>query len=461
MTISYDYPSKYPRPFDHQVRTVEFLLRNPRSFNLSDMGAGKTLSTLWAIDILLTHKKLSKVLIICPLTCLNAVWKEALDDHLPHLSYSVLYGSKSQRLEALQASASIYLINFDGVEVILPEIYKSKFDLIVIDELTAYKSPEAKRTKNMIKLAKTVKGLWGLTATPVTETPLASYSLTKIVDPKSKYLPSTFTKFKNLIMEEVRQWEWVPRPGYQQIVSAMLRPSIRFTTAECVDMPPIIYTFREVQPTTEQNSAYKAFKKAMVLQYEQGIIKAVNGAVKVSKLMQITAGGVRYSEDDGLPMPVDEIHLIPCDNKIKAIIELYEENGSKPCIISTVYRVTASVLTKVLTKAGYRVGAVNGDTKDKAAVIRDFVHGELDFLLLQPQSASHGLNLQNANLLIHFSPIMSNELYEQINARIARPGQQNKMVVAHLYCTPTELNYYRNLKEKKSVADLVMQEFKA
>ncbi len=449
----YDYPSKYPKPFDHQKVTVEFLLRNKRAFNLSGMGSGKTLCMLWVCDFLLKNQKISKVLIVSPLSCVEGVWAETIEEHLPYLKYSVLTGTKANRLKELKSKANIFLINFDGVAVIFDELMKFKFDIIILDEASAYKNHQAIRSKQMAKLAKPCKAVYALTATPLSENPLPAFSYCKIVNPDSPYLPKGrggFGKFKSLVMEEVRQWVWEPREGHEKIVAAMLSPSIRYLTEDCVDMPEVVYQDRIIDMSPEAKETYDQFKKHMLVEYELGQITSANAAVKIGKLLQITAGGVK--DDDGNVLEID------CKNKVDEVVALFEENGKRPVIISAVYKATVAALLKALKK--YKVAKIDGSTKNRGDVIKAFTEFKLDFLILQPQAASHGLNLQVCNLMVHMSPIMSNELNSQLESRIIRPGQKNNMLIVNLISSPTERRFYNALKNKKVIEEVMMNEFK-
>lgn len=449
----YDYPSKYDKPLDHQVKSVEFHLRNKRAFNLSDMGTGKTLVLLWTCDFLLKNKKINKVLIVSPLSCVEGVWSAAIDEHLPHLSYGVLTGSKANRLKTLKNKTDLYLINFDGVAVIFEELMKFKFDMIILDEASAYKNHQAIRSKQMAKLTKPCKAVYALTATPLAENPLPAYSYCKIVNPESSYLPKGrggFGRYKSLVMEEVRQWVWEPREGHEKIVAALLSPSIRYLTKDCIDMPEVVYQDRIVEMTPDAKKAYDQFKKHMLVEYELGQITSANAAVKIGKLLQITSGGVK--DDQGNVLEID------CKSKIDEIITLYEENGKRPVIISAVYKATVAALLKALKK--YRVAKIDGSVKDRRSIIQAFTDFKLDFLILQPQAASHGLNLQVCNLMIHMSPIMSNELNSQLESRIIRPGQKNNMLIVNLVASPTEKRFYNALKNKQAIEKVMMNEFK-
>ena len=456
MSLSeYKYPSKYGKPYKHQETTVEFLVQNPRSFVLSGLGSGKTLSCMWAADYLRIVGKIKKVLVIAPLSCVYSVWGDSIFNHQPYRKFSYLTGSKEKRLKALKDEAFYYVINHDGIKVIEDELIKAKFDLVIIDEVTAYATHTSQRSKSAARICKAAKGVWSLTGTPTANSPLSAFGIARVTRPNNPDLPKSFYVYRDKVCQTWDGFSWEPKEGCEKDVAKVLSPSIKFRTDECIDLPDTIYMDRDVQLSDEVMKLYTKMKKEMLIEMEQGLVTAVNAASKMTKLLQITAGGV--IDADGQVLDID------CSQKIEEILSLWDENEQIPAIISATYTASIHFIEKALLAKKKRVAFIDSSKTGmaRANIVKSFQNGELDFLILQPKAASHGLNLQNSNLLIHFSPIMSNETHLQVNGRIIRSGQIRKQIVVNLAASPTERRFYKALKEKTNLQEIIMAEFSA
>lgn len=415
---TYKWPAQEGRtPFEHQKTTTTFLLANKRAFVLNEMGTGKSMSVLWACDILFDAQKIRKVLIIGPLSSLKSVWAKEIFFNFPGRRIAIAHGTKAQRLTAISSTVHYVIINHDGIKTCTNELIKENFDIIVVDELTAYKSASADRTKTMMMIANRSKAVWGLTGEITPNAPTEAYSQCKIVNPTNPYLPRYYSQFRDATMFQVNEYVWLPKDNAAKIVALSAQPAIRFTRAECLDLPPTYEQSFEVEFSTEQRVYYDKMVKEAYIEHEQGEITAVNAAVKLNKLLQISAGSVKTSTGD-----IVHIDYAP---RYKFLIDTFHQTPQKQMIVFGTFIATIIRLVADLNKDGLRAAAIYGDVnhKERASLIDKFQNHELDILVLQPQSSAHSITLVAASTAFWFSLIPSNELYNQGNARIVRAGQ--------------------------------------
>lgn len=451
----YAFPSLFPSVMEHQKKTVEFMVRNPRCYNLSGLGSTKTISSAWSCDFLRINNKIRTVLVICPLSTVYSAWLDTLWKHLPHRESVALVGSRAKRLEALKKDAMFYVINHDGIKCIKDELIKKKFDIVICDEITAFATHTSQRSKVAYEITRHAKGVYGLTGTPTSNNVLSAYGIARIVNPHNPNLPRSFYKYRDSVCQlGYDGFTWVKKDGAEKIVADILSPSICFRTRDVVDMPEVIHINRDVSMSKDVMDVYTKVKKDMMYEFSDNRITAVNAAAKIVKLLQCSAGGVIAESGEVVPLDMKP--------KIKEIIALYDENGQTPAIISATFTNTINVLYQELKKK-YRVEYVDGSRTGAArgAIIREFQEGKLDFLIIHPKSCAHGLNLQNSNLIINVSPVLSNEVAQQLYGRISRPGQTRVQIIANLISTPTEKRFYKALQDKQVMSDIIMAEFTA
>ena len=291
----YDYPGLYT-PFAHQRTSVEFLTTNPRSYNLSGMGAGKSLTTLWAYDYLRKEGILRRMVIVAPLSTLERVWADEIFRHFPHLTFAVLHGSRERRHRLLAEDFDVYIINHDGIKSkdTLELLAKREgLDLVVADELAEFRNSSTDRWKalNALINGDAKKGwparewAWGLTGTPIPNAPTDAWAQVKIIQPTR--VPKYFGHFRDGVMRQVTSYKWAPREGALDTVREVMQPAIRFAREDCIDLPPTTYITRHAPFTTEQKKAYDEMLRRFKTEYAGGEITAANAAVKLSKLLQI------------------------------------------------------------------------------------------------------------------------------------------------------------------------------
>lgn len=442
----YEWPGQY-QPFHAQRETAEFLTLHSRAFCLNDMGTGKTLATLWAYDYLASLGRLRKALIISPLSTLERTWGDEIFRHFPHLNFSVIYGSKDRRQKLLKGDADIYLINHDGIKVVendllaIPEI-----DLVVVDEIASFRNASTGRWKSLKKIIAGKSCVWGLTGTPTPNSPIDAWAQCKLLCPER--VPKYFTQWKHSVMKQLSQFKWVPKESATEIVHDSMQPAIRFSREDCVDLPPCVWQERHVPMTTEQKAAYKAMLAKLAMEYQGDSVVAVNEAVKMQKLLQI-ACGVVYGDDVS-------VHL-PAKPRIEVVREVVEEAGTKTIVFvpfKAVLRYVAAQLSE-----SFSVEMISGDTSksERDRIFSEFQNtSEPRVLVAQPAAMSHGLTLTAANTVVWFAPVTSNEVYEQANARVTRPGQKHTQFVVNIEGSEVERRLYARLRDRQKLQGVLL-----
>ena len=452
----YTWPMKHgKKPFAHQKQTVEFLLRNKRSYILSDIGTGKTLCPLWMADILMHFGKIKKVLVITPLSTLKVVWANEIFTHLPHRTYAVAHGSPDKRLAAIRSTADFVLINHDGIKSMENEIIAEGFDIIVIDELTAYKNATADRSKAMQRISKKARAVIGMTGAPTPNRPSEAFGQAKVVNPDNPELPRYFTQFVNKVEIEVAPYVWVARPDAANTVFKVLQPSVRFTRDQCLDIPPVFNVDVALEMSSDQLVAYKAVRDECLYELANDMITVDNAAVKFIKLLQISAGSVKG--DDG-----SIIHL-NIDNKINDILEQFEESGRDKMIVVSAFRASVERLHQVFSAKGVKCSYIHGGINSnlRSNILDSFQKGDLEILVVQPQAVAHGVTLTACNNITWQSYVTSGETWVQMNGRITRAGQERKQYVRRQFCSKAEEKLIDMLDNKIHLSGAVLKMFES
>lgn len=444
----YTWPAYQGRkPFMHQIPTVKFALDNKRCFILNEMGTGKTLSAIWAADILLTALKIKRVLIVGPLSTMRSVWYNELTYNIPHRKIGIAHGNKQLRLSIINdKSIEFVIINHDGIKNSEDELIAQGFDLIIIDELTAFKSHASERSKCMERISKTVKAVWGMTGEITPNSPLEAYYPCKIVNPFNKWLPKYFGQFRDACMFKVNDALWMAKPESPQIVAMCVQPAIRFTREQCLDLPDTTYQMIETELSTEQKEWYTVMKSKALVESDQGKVTAQNAAVMLNKLLQISAGAVKDVNGN--------IIEIGCQPRLEQLLQIYDETPQKKLVVFATYRATIDMLIRELTARKIKCAAIHGDVNQniRSKLIDDFQTGDLNILVLQPQSTAHGITLTAASTIVWFSLIPSNELTQQGNARIIRAGQTRKTLIIMFASTKAEKHIAKILERKGDIS---------
>lgn len=451
ITAHYDWPGQY-KPFDHQRTTAAFLTLNRRAFCLNEQGTGKTGSVIWAADYLLKAKKIRRVLVICPLSIMDAAWKADLFKFAMHRHVDIAHGSKEKRKQIINGEAEFVIINFDGVEIVEDDIANAGFDLIVVDEANAYKNAQTKRWKTLNRIVKPDTWLWMLTGTPAAQSPLDAYGLAKLVNPSG--VPKFYSTFRETVMYKVTQFKWMPRDNATQIVFDALQPAIRFTKDECLDLPEMTYVKREVELTPMQKKYYLQLKSKMIMQAAGEEITSVNAAVNMNKLLQISCGAV-YSD-------TGEVVEFDIKNRYKVLREVIDESSQK-VLVFVPFKHVISILQEKLIAEGIPTEVISGDVSasKRTDIFKRFQETDTPrVLVIQPQAAAHGVTLTAANTVVWWGPTSSLETYAQANARVHRSGQRHPSTVVQLAGSTVEKHVYAMLDNKMDIHSKIVDLYK-
>ncbi len=451
----YEWPRPHGfEPFDHQKVTSEFLISNCKAFCFNEQGTGKTASVIWAVDYLMSIRAVKRVLVVCPLSIMKAAWQADLFRFAIHRTVAIAYGSAVKRKEIVNSGAEFVVINYDGVAIVKKELLAGGFDLIVVDEASAYKNAQTDRWKALRDLNKVIKGLWMLTGTPAAQSPADAYGLAKLVNPTA--VSPFFGQFKDTVMNKVSLYRWVPKPSAQATVHKILQPAIRFEKAQCLDLPPVTFVDRDAPLSAQQQKFYNILRKQMLIEAAGEEITAVNAAVQVSKLLQIACGSV-YTD-------THEVIEFDVSNRLNVVQEIVEETSNK-VLVFVPFTHTIDLLKKHLEKQHIACAVINGavSLNQRSDIVRSFQElPTIKVLIIQPQTASHGLTLTAADTIIWYAPCTSVETYLQANARIDRPGQKNNMTIVHISGSPVEAKVYsllrNNIGNHQKIIDLYRQE---
>lgn len=448
----YDWPGRYT-PLHAQRETVRFLTSHSRAYCLNDLGTGKTLSTLWAFDALRQFGHAKRALVIAPLSTLERTWGDEIFRHFPHLSFSVLHGTRAQRQAALQRQADVYIINHDGIKVLLDDLCKrTDLDTVIIDELAQVaRNASTLRWKVLKALIENRARVWGLTGTPTPNAPTDAWAQCRLLTPET--VPAYATHFRAMTMYQVSQFNWKAKDTALQTVHEAMQPAIRFRRDDCIDLPPVMYETREVTLTKDQKQSFDEMKESFYTEYKGGQITAVNAAVKLSKLVQIACGAAYDSDGKSV--------VIPPKHRLRATLDLIEEAPSK-VIVFVPYKAVIHVVDSIICKH-HSTAVISGDVPKKD---RDRIFGQFQnstsprVLIAQPAAMSHGLTLTAASVIVWFAPITSAEVYEQANARITRPGQKHNQLIAHIQATSVEARLFEVLKDKTTTQSTLLDLFR-
>jgi SNF2 family DNA or RNA helicase len=351
-----------------------------------------------------------------------------------HRSVDIAYGPRKKRAEIINGNAEYIIINYDGVEIVRDEIANGGFDLIIVDEANHYKNSQSKRWKILNALLTPDTWLWMMTGTPAAQSPVDAYGIAKLVNPKS--VPRFFGAFREMVMYKVTNFKWVPKPNAKDTAFNALQPAIRFTKEQCLDLPEMTYVKREVELTSQQKKYYKELKNEMVSVAAGEQITAVNAAVNMNKLLQISCGAVYTDTGETVEFDVK--------NRYKVLREAIDESSQK-VLIFVPFRHAINILAEKLNKDGITNAIIRGDVSagKRTEIFKRFQDTEDPrVLIIQPQAAAHGVTLTAANTIVWWGPTSSLETYAQANARVHRSGQTHPCTVIQLQGSAVEKRIY-------------------
>lgn len=450
---SWPRPARFKKIFDHQTDTSEFLTLYRRGFVLNEMGTSKTASALWAADYLMNVGAVHKALIISPLSTLEPVWEQEIFDTLMHRSSVILHGARDKRFELLDSGADFYIINPDGVGIVADIVRNRKdIDLIILDEAAAYRNGTTKRYKDLQRLLRPDMRLWLMTGTPCPNAPTDAWALARLVNPLK--VPQYFTTWKRQTMMQITTYKWVPRPDSYKLAFEAMQPAVRFKKADCLDLPPVTYENRVCELTPEQKQLYTEMKNYMAAESATHQITAVNAADMVGKLRQILCGAVK-DPDTGEYLPIDHAP------RFKLLLECIQDAGAKVLVIVP-YKGIINVLHEELSKH-HSCEVLNGDVsrKERSEIIGRFRRSpDPHVLLCHPKVMAHGLTLTEADMVVFYAPIYSNEESQQVMDRINRPGQKLKMTIVRIGGAALEWNIYAMVEGKRVSQESILELYK-
>jgi superfamily II DNA or RNA helicase len=291
-----------------------------------------------------------------------------------------------------------------------------------------------------------------MTGTPASQSPVDAYGLAKLVNPEG--VPKFFTAWRDKVMNKITMFKWAPKPDAKNLVHEALQPAIRFTKAQCLDLPPVVTVTREVALTPQQAKYYNLLKDSMMIHAAGETISAVNAAASVSKLLQISCGAA-YTDDH-------EVVEFDASPRLSVIEEILEETDRK-VLIFALFRSSIDALHTHLLKKGISAECIHGGVTapKRADIIKRFqTEANPRVLVMQPQASAHGITLTAADTVVFYGPLMSVEQYVQCIARADRKGQNSdKVTVIHIEGSPIEKKMFKALQSNVSSHSLLTEMF--
>lgn len=440
-------------PHEYQKYATEFILNHPVAAVLLEMGLGKSVITLTAIyELMLNRFEVGKVLVIAPLRVARDTWPAEIEkwDHLKGLTYSVVIGTESDRKTALRQKANLYLINRENVDWLITKSgYPFDYDMVIIDELSSFKSASAKRFKSLLKVRPKIKRIVGLTGTPSSNGLMDLWAEFRLLD-MGERLGRFITHYRNnFFVPDKRNQQMVfsykPRAGAEDAIYRLISDiTISMKSADYLKMPKCLYNEVEVKLSDKECAVYDELRHEMVVALGDEEIDASNAAALSGKLLQMANGAI-YNDD----REVFHIH----DRKLDALEELIEGANGKPVLVAYWFNHDLDRIKK-----RFKVREIK-TSKD----IRDWNNSDIPIAVIHPANAGHGLNLQSGgSTLVWFGLTWSLELYQQTNARLWRQGQKETVVIHHIITKDTvDEDVMKALRLKEKTQDDLINAVKA
>ncbi|ARF67232.1 DEAD/DEAH box helicase [Paenibacillus larvae subsp. pulvifaciens] len=447
------------KPHQYQEYATERIIETPYIALFLEMGLGKTVSTLTAIDLLLNdYFDIDKVLVIAPLRVAEDTWGREVEkwDHLQHLKISKVLGSAAQRRKALAAKADIYVINRENVEWLVSELGNSwDFDTVVIDEVSSFKNHQSKRFRALRRVRPRIDRVIGLTGTPAPNSLMDLWAPIYLLD-QGERLGETITGFRDRYFVPgersghiVYKWH-EKKEAEQRIYEAIKDIAVSMKAEDWLELPERIDRTVPIRLSEKAAQLYKKLEKELLLEFVDADVVATTAAALSNKLLQMASGAV-YDEERG----VKEIH----EAKLDALEDIVEAANGKPVLVFYNYKHSLQRIQQRFPQARtLRKG------KEGVQDITDWNMNKIPLLLLHPKSAGHGLNLQESNCqtVIWFDQIWSLEEFQQANARVHRQGQTRKIVVMQLVAEGTmDEEVVEAIDKKATGQEELMQAVKA
>ena len=439
--------------YKYQAQAVDHMIDNNGSMLWLDIGLGKTIVSLTAIEHLLDSYKITSALVLAPLKVVEAVWEQEAQkwEHTRRLKFSAVIGTPAQRIAALMQRADIYLINYENIDWLVGRYINEKyigrdgtaktrsvfspgflfkhwidkekrppFDMVVFDEVSRMKTATSKRVRAFGKVLPHFTYRSGLTGTPASNGLQDLHGQYLMIDGGVRLGPN-ITSFRNRwLMQDAYSMKWVTRRGASEEVKNLISDiTIEMKASDYLELPPLVNQDIKITMPDKVMEDYKKFEKAFFLAMDEGEVEAFNAGAKSVKCRQLASGSVYVGEDSNEWVAFH-------DEKIEAVAELLDDLGDKPLFLLYQFR---HEVERLLKRFPY---AVCLDRTDTAGKVESWNRGEIKLLIAHPMSSSHGLNLQyGGNHVLWFGLPWSLELYDQAIGRLARNGQKGEVVVNH------------------------------
>lgn len=418
------------QPHEYQKRATQFIIDNRYCALFLDMGLGKTVSTLTAIDILKNdYLEIDKVLVIAPKSVALNTWsgETAKWDHLRKLRISVAMGTAAQRSKAIERDADIYVTNRDNVKWIVDYFKKEPwpFDTVVLDESSSFKNPSSQRFKALRKIRPQLRRVIELTGTPSPNGLMDLWPQIWLLD-MGERLGRTLGSYRSEFFTAGRRngavvYDWVARPGARQRISKRLADiSMSMQASDYLDMPDVIDGGLTLALPPDEMRDYQAFQKEQLMQLDNTDIEAVTAAALTNKLLQYT-GGALYDDQHNW-------HEVSTA-KLEALQDIVESTDES-VLIYYQYQSEKDRILKMLPDSVTFTG--------EPELLESWNAGKIRLMLAHPASVAYGLNMQaGGHIIVWYTPTWNLELYMQANARLHRQGQTKPVVIYHLIAAGT------------------------
>ena len=404
-----------PMAYAHQVETTRFVLTHPRCLITSDPGTGKTRAVLDAIS-----QREGRTLVLAPLSILEAAWADDIKKFQPNISYGVAYARNRQKIFE-DSTLDMVITNFEAVHFLSknPQ-FLDGFNTLVVDEFTAFKNKDSKRSKNLKRVVSQFAHRIFLSGTPNTNTILDIWHPTLCVDDGER-LGVRFYAFRNQVCTPRFNGfanEWIDKPGIEEVVADKLKNiNIRHALEDCIDLPDNSVNYVYTKLSTAVRRLYKTLAEESVLYTLQGTINAVNAGARVKKLLQLISGGVYDQMGNAQYFHQERYDLV------MALV------AARPhSLVAFNWKHERNALIEIAERDNISYEVIDGETPPhkRADIVGRFQAGQVKVLFAHPQSAGHGLTLTKATTCIWCSPTYNAEHFQQFNRRIHRAGQDQK-----------------------------------
>ena len=413
------------KPSDYQSYATRYVLDHPHAGVFLEMGLGKTVITLTALQALLETGEVSRAIVIAPLNVARTVWAQecAKWDHLQGIRVSRVLGSAKERKAALQADADLYVINRENVEWLMGELIREHqpwpYDMIIIDELSSFKNHRAKRFRALSRVRSLTPRIVGLTGTPSPNGLIDLWAQIFILDGGER-LGKSIGRYRDQFFRPGATnghivFDYRPKPGAQEQIEKRISDiCVSMRAQDWISLPETIRRDVPVDIPDGVRKTYQQFRRDLVLSLPEGEISAANAAVMANKLLQFTGGAMYGDTGDVIP-----VH----DGKLKALAELVDV-ATSPVLVFYGYRHEADRIRQAVPEAVHLYNAEQVEAWNR---------GEIPVLIAHPASAGHGLNLQaGGHTIVWYTLPWSLELYQQACARLVRRGQDHSVIIHHL-----------------------------